>query len=118
MDAKRRNLSPVPPLPAHDELDLPIRIKEDPEPSDDAPSVEPAPKAVVRRRRSRSVDESTAKTESASVEAAPKTTRRRRRARSVDESPVKADPESIKAAVSSTVLRRRLAKYTCDHPGK
>ncbi|KAL6233743.1 ribonuclease H-like domain-containing protein [Aspergillus navahoensis] len=29
MDAKRRALDPVPPLPAHDELNLPIRIKEE-----------------------------------------------------------------------------------------
>ncbi|KAL4821707.1 ribonuclease H-like domain-containing protein [Aspergillus spinulosporus] len=39
MDAKRRALDPVPPLPAHDELNLPIRTKEESVPVEESVSV-------------------------------------------------------------------------------
>ncbi|CBF81416.1 hypothetical protein AN5680.2 [Aspergillus nidulans FGSC A4] len=40
MDAKRRALDPVPPLPAHDELNLSIRTKEESVPSEDPDPVD------------------------------------------------------------------------------
>ncbi|KAL4921623.1 ribonuclease H-like domain-containing protein [Aspergillus aurantiobrunneus] len=57
MDAKRKALSPVPPLPACDELNLPIRITPEASPDSDlANNIEPVKRASVSRRRSRTVD--------------------------------------------------------------
>ncbi|KAL4808457.1 ribonuclease H-like domain-containing protein [Aspergillus unguis] len=97
MDAKRRALTPVPPLPAFDELGLAIRItnvekdKSDQSSKPESPTVsdsssEPQPKAEL-----------------------PKSPRRRGRPRKVD-SGVKVDPMPMKAAVKATVMSRKRSR--------
>ncbi|KAL5048859.1 ribonuclease H-like domain-containing protein [Aspergillus fruticulosus] len=51
MDAKRRALDPVPPLPAHDELNLSIRIKEESVPAKDPGPAVGGTRPVKRTRK-------------------------------------------------------------------
>lgn len=88
MDAKRKALDPVPPLPEFDELDRPIRIKAKESRSeaktkakddDDADSVDAAPEEPVKRVRRRAKSAEPAATNEEPVNKVV-----RRRAKSVD----------------------------------